>query len=296
MADLDQLFTDFLRERIYLKNVTTKTRAWYESAWKAFQASRVEGQDHNSTGSGISRADLTRFVVHLRERGVRPVSCNSWLRAMNAFCRWLYEQGEAPGLVSLAPQRLEKRFVPTHSDAVLRSILGFRPKTFRQWRVHTLVLTILDTGCRIQELLAAPVTAFDQDNLLLTLYGKGRKERRVPFSIELRKVLLRFAQCKTRAGVQSALMFPAQGGGRWEQRNALRSYYGLLNRLGLPRSGFHRLRHTFATQYLRHGGDVVRLSIILGHSEISTTQKYLHLLTEDLQEPHLRLSLLNRLR
>jgi site-specific recombinase XerD len=109
-------------------------------------------------------------------------------------------------------------------------------------------------------------------------------------------VLVRFGQFKERAGIRSELMFPTRDGGKWEQRNALRSHYCLLKRLGLPRSGFHLLRHTFATQYLRNGGDVVRLSIVLGHSEVSTTMKYLHLLTEDLQRPHQGLSILNRLR
>jgi integrase/recombinase XerD len=118
----------------------------------------------------------------------------------------------------------------------------------------------------------------------------------VPFGIELRKVLSRFGQFKERAGVGSELMFPAREGVRWGRRNALRSYYCLQKRLDLPRSGFHRLRHTFATQYLRNGGDVVRLSIILGHTEVGTTMKYLHLLTEDLQRPHQGLSILNRLR
>ena len=74
------------------------------------------------------------------------------------------------------------------------------------------------------------------------------------------------------------------------------SYYCLQRRLGQPRSGFHRLRHTFATQYLKQGGDLVRLSLILGHSEVSTTMRYLHLLTEDLQRPHEGLSILTRLR
>ena len=72
---------------------------------------------------------------------------------------------------------------------------------------------MLDTGCRIEEVLTARVTAFDFNNLLLTLYGKGRKERRVPFGIELRKVLFRFGQFKERAGVRSDLMFPAREGG-----------------------------------------------------------------------------------
>ena len=130
----------------------------------------------------------------------------------------------------------------------------------------------------------------------MTVYGKGRKERRVPMSIDLRKILFRWGQMKERAEVTSPLMFPSRDGGRWHQRNALRSYCCLTKRLGLPRRGFHRLRHTFATQYLGNGGEVVRLSIILGHSDVSTTMKYLHLLTEDVQRPHQGLSVLARFR
>jgi integrase len=139
-------------------------------------------------------------------------------------------------------------------DGVLRRILSYRPKTFIQWRVHAVACTILDTGCRIDELLTARIIDFDFDNMLLTVVGKGRKQRKVPFSIELRKLLFRFGQIKERTGVRSDLMFPARDGGKWEHRNARRSYYCLLKNLGLPQTGFHLLRHTFATQYLRHGG------------------------------------------
>ncbi len=118
MVTLDALFERFLRERQYLKNVTPKTLVWYESAWKAFHRSRI---DAASTGL-ISRSDLQRFVVHLRQRGVKPVTCNTWLRALNAFCRWLHEEGEAPTLIKLAPQRLEKKIIHTHRDAALRAL------------------------------------------------------------------------------------------------------------------------------------------------------------------------------
>jgi integrase/recombinase XerD len=69
----------------------------------------------------------------------------------------------------------------------------------------------------------------------------------------------------------------------------------LQEKLGLSMFGWHRLRHTFATNYLRQGGDIVRLSMVLGHTQITTTQRYLHLLTEDLSASHQKISILNRL-
>jgi integrase/recombinase XerD len=58
---------------------------------------------------------------------------------------------------------------------------------------------------------------------------------------------------------------------------------------------WHRLRHKSATNYLRHGGDIVRLSMAIGHTQITTTQRYFHLLTEDLSASHQCVSILNQL-
>jgi integrase/recombinase XerD len=209
MDRLDQLFQQFLRERVYLHNITPKTREFYETAWKAFVRSQAGAAPRDALAQVITLTDLQDFVIHLRERGVKPVSCNCWMRALNAFCRWLHQQGEIPSALRLAPQKLEKRIVPTHGEAALRTILRFRPKTFVQWRVYAVACTLVDTGCRIEELLTARVSDFDFDNLLLTVVGKGRKERRVPFGIELRKVLFRFAQVKEKTGSASDLMFPS---------------------------------------------------------------------------------------
>ena len=297
MPSLNSLFQQFLRERTYLKNVSPKTRVWYESAWKAFlQTQSPDLADTQVHPTALTRSHLTTFVVASRDRGLRTVTVNTWLRALNAYCRWLHDEGVLPERVKLQPLRVEKRFVKTLDDAPLRALLAFRPTGYPQWRVHTAVCTILDTGCRIEEVLTARVRDFDFDNLLLTVIGKGNKQRIVPFSFELRKRLVRFGQLKTKVGINDEWMFAAREGGRWQQRNALRSYYLLLGRLRLPKCGFHRLRHTFATEYLKHGGDVVRLSKVLGHADVSTTMKYLHLVTADLQAPHQRLSILNRLR
>jgi len=90
---------------------------------------------------------------------------------------------------------------------------------------HAAVNTILDTGCRIDEVLTARVRDFDCENLLLTVVGKGDKQRIVPFSFELRKLLMGFDKIKERDEVPGVWMFPARDGGKWHQRNALRSCY-----------------------------------------------------------------------
>ena len=121
MQRLQSLFDRFLRERIYVNNITPATREWYECAWKAFSAT---AHDRPESSPAVTKADLQHFVITLRERGVKPVSCNTWLRALNAFCRWLHEEGETPALVKLAPQRLPDR---TLLHEIAHVVLGHSP-------------------------------------------------------------------------------------------------------------------------------------------------------------------------
>jgi integrase/recombinase XerD len=190
---------------------------------------------------------------------------------------------------------VEHRVLPLLNDGQMRALIGYRPHTVRQWRTHTAVLFILDTGLRISEALNLRHADVSADNLILKVFGKGQKERLVPFSPELRKRLYRFEQLKTKKDIRSESLFAGFGGSQWEKRNSSHALHLLQHKLGLPRFGWHRLRHTFATNYLRHGGDVVRLSMVLGHTQITTTQRYLHLLTEDLSASHQKVSILNRL-
>ena len=78
-ATLDDLLAQFLRERKYLCNLSPETLEWYRTAWTAFRRSAT----HSLSDPGsLSRADLEQFVYASRDRGVRPVTCNTWLRAL----------------------------------------------------------------------------------------------------------------------------------------------------------------------------------------------------------------------
>jgi integrase/recombinase XerD len=78
---------------------------------------------------------------------------------------------------------------------------------------------------RIDEALTLRGGEVDYDNLLVTVFGKGRKERRIPFAFELRKVLFRWEQVRKRAQPSCELVFPSREGTVWDQRNSLRGLH-----------------------------------------------------------------------
>jgi integrase/recombinase XerD len=127
--------------------------------------------------------------------------------------------------------------------------------------------------------------------MLLTVRGKGDKHRVVPMSFELRRMLFRHLDKHNFISV-----FCSSKGSPLSQRNALRDMKIVTGHLGITgvRCSFHTLRHTFALNYIRNGGDVFRLQRILGHTTLEMTRRYVNLQTEDLQAVHNKLSMLTR--
>jgi RHS repeat-associated protein len=138
MSSLDQLFEQFLRERRYLKNVTPSTVEWYQTAWGQFRKAKL---DQPAQATDLTRAHLESFVIALRDRGVRPVTCNCWLRALNAFGRWLREREAIPHAITLRQLKVEQRMVKTLDHQAIHQLVSFRPRGFAQWRCYALVAT-----------------------------------------------------------------------------------------------------------------------------------------------------------
>lgn len=279
------MFSQFIRERQYLTNVSPATLAWYTTSLK-WLPSESPTQD-----------DLKNTVLRMRERGLKATGCNCVIRAVNSYLHWSAstEKKCGPGCAHLRiPQLKEPQFLPpTFTTAQVTLLVNWKPKGFYQRRLHLLVLFLLDSGCRITEALTLRVPDLDLDNLLVTLDGKGRKQRVVPFSLELRKVLFRYVteHCKA-----DALLLATENGTQLGRRDALRDVKRLCRRLGFspPPRTLHSFRHTFGLNYIRRGGNVFALQRILGHSSLEMTRRYVSLNTEDLQAVHERVSLLSR--
>jgi integrase/recombinase XerD len=172
-------------------------------------------------------------------------------------------------------------------------LVTWRPRSTYEKRLHLLVLFLLDTGCRISEALVVRVAEVDLDNLLVTLDGKGRRQRIVPFSVELRRAIDRFVREYHRT--EYDLLFASRTGTLWNRRNILRDVKELCRSLGFapPNRTLHAFRHSFAVNYVRRGGSVFHLQKVLGHSSLEMTRRYANLVTSDIQAVHERVSLLS---
>ncbi len=282
-------FEAFVRERQYLHNVSPSTVSWYVCALK-WLPSESPSQD-----------DLKELVMRMRAKGLKATGCNSAIRAINAYLHWNsagVERKCGPGCLHLHVRQLKEpqNILPTLTAEQVTRLVNWRPKAknFYQRRLHLLVLLLLDTGCRITEALTLHMRDVDMDNMLITLDGKGRKQRVVPFSFELRKALHRFTVDFHHK--PDSLLFATRPGTRVRRMTALRGVKILCRQLGFepPARTLHAFRHTFAVNYLRRGGSVFHLQKVLGHSTLEMTRRYANLVTADLQAVHERVSLLTR--
>jgi integrase/recombinase XerD len=272
---MEPRFEQFIHERLYLHNVSPATVEWYKHSFKWLR-SETPSQD-----------ELKDAVLRMREKGLKATGCNSAIRAINAYLRW----AESPLKI---PQLKEPQIIlPTFTAAQVSRLVSWKPKKVCERRLHLLVLFLLDTGCRISEALTLRVREIDFDNLLVTLDGKGRKQRVVPFSFELRRVMFRYVSEFKRK--PDALLLASRNDTRLGRRVMLRDVKQLCKRLGFdpPARTIHAMRHTFAVNYIRRGGSVFHLQKVLGHSTLEMTRRYANLMTEDLQEIHERVSLLS---
>lgn len=270
-----RLFERFIQERKYLQNVTPKTIEWHEQSLRWLKVEQP------------TEDDLRDFVMRMREGGLKASSCNCRIRSVNAYLRWT-------GSSLHVPKLKEEEYVPaTYPLKQVASFLRWKPRGFYERRLHTLVLTLFDTGTRLDEVLSLRVQDCNLDDLLLTVTGKGRKQRVIPFSIELRRTLAKFILdfCPRPHG----LIFGTKEGRKLSQRNALRGIKNLCKRLGFeaPRRSIHATRHTFSTEYLRRGGSLFHLQKMLGHTSLEMVRRYANLVVADLQAVHERVSLLS---
>lgn len=285
---MDQLFEQFIHEREYIANVSPKTLELYRRCFAWLPRERP------------TQTELKNVVVQLRKRGLSPAGCNIIIRTCNAYLHWLHDPNGkcGPGCKHpRIPRVIEPRQVmPTLDDKQIHKLVTYRPrgKRFFERRLHLVILMLLDTGARIGELLKLLVVDVNLDDCVVVLDGKGRRQRLVPFSLELRRAIFCFVRdFKLQA---DSLLFGTNRGREMQHRNIYRAIVDHCRMLGFepPKRAIHAFRHSFALGYVRRGGSVFHLQRMLGHTTLEMSRRYCNLTVEDLKASHEKLTPLNR--
>ena len=285
-----QHFKKYRKEMLYLRNFSERTLVGYTEVffrWKKY------------VGEMPTADNLSDFVIGMREAGLNTTTCNISIRAFNAFLSWLKEKGLV-GDIRLKKLPEEKKKMRTFGDDDLRKLLAFKPKGRNEQRIFAAICMIADTGLRITECLTVEKDRVDFDNLLITVMGKGKKERVVPMSLELRRVLFRYLTKHRFSKFETKYFFCTVNGNRMSYRNAYRDLEAIFAKVGIDKANidgfFHSFRRGFARNYLKNGGNQIYLMHAMGHTTLEMTQKYVEVENEDLKQVHQQVSIMSRLR
>jgi len=251
-----------------------------------------------------TRDDITKHLQSASAAGLAPASRARRLSAIRQLYKFLDAEGliaEDPS-VGIAAPRKDRALPKTLSvEEVDRLLECAKQATFnvtgrslvRAVRFHCLIEVLYATGLRVSELVSLPRSVLAGDDRILTIKGKGGRERIVPLGAAARDAIQRYLALGRDAadGVSPMLatkwLFPSKSveGHLTRQRFAQDlKEAAIVARLDPGRVSPHVLRHAFASHLLDRGADLRAVQQLLGHADISTTQIYTHVLEERLKQ------------
>ena len=255
-------------------------------------------------GRSIARAsteDLRGYLASLGKRRFAASSVARRLSAIRQFYRFLYAEGrrtDDPAAVIEGPKRgraLPKMLTIAEIDRLLAQARTDMDKAdqpaltrLRAARLACLIELLYATGLRVSELVALPISAAERNAHMLTVRGKGNKERLVPLNGAAKKAMGEYLALlsATRPERKAKWLFPSFGeAGHLTRQHFARELKTLAATAGLRSAQVspHVLRHAFASHLLHNGADLRVVQTLLGHADISTTQIYTHVLEERLK-------------
>jgi len=278
-------FLDYIRVE---KGLAANSIESYRRDLAAFQEhSRREGK----TPATVARADLRRFFAALYRRGLSPRSVARHLVSLRNFFRFLADEGSVasdPTQDLDAPhigQRLPKHLSANEVESLLAQPDA---STAAGLRDRAMLELLYATGMRVSELVGVRVQDLEANLGIIRCQGKGNKERLIPVG----KSALGAVERYLREGRSRFLKTPAAPFLFLNHRGKALSRVGfwkILGRYGRA-AGIrtpltpHLVRHSFATHLLERGADLRSIQLMLGHSDISTTQVYTHVVKERLKQ------------
>ncbi len=285
-----QLLDQFL-DGIWLESgLSANTLAAYRTDLLAFQIWLAK---KGLTLEQVTRADLLAYLAANVRSGLSPRSSARHLSTLRRFYRYLLIQGrtQADPTADVRSPVIGRPLPKNISEQGVEKLLSTPPRdTALGSRDRAMLETMYASGLRVSELVGLTLNELDLTTGLVRVVGKGGRERIVPLGEEasesLREYLGQARSDLLKAQLTDAVFVTRRGGPMTRQ-----AFWQLIKRYA-QQAGIgaefspHSLRHAFATHLLNHGADLRSVQMLLGHTDLSTTQIYTHVARARLQSLH----------
>lgn len=294
-VDLPEIIEQFLDSIWMERGLSENTLSAYRADLKKFVTWLMERTNHAVSGLLINadRELIVKYLFDLEKTNISARSRARLLSSLRRFYAYLLREKkievdpvaliDAPKLGRSLPKTLTEKDVESLLQAPDTStLLGLRDRVLFE--------VLYATGLRVSELVELQLTQVNIQQGVLRVTGKGNKERLVPLGEEalnwLEKYLLNTRADLLKGQITDSLFVTKRGGSMTRQ-----AFWYLIKRYALKAEisttiSPHTLRHAFATHLLNHGADLRVVQMLLGHSDLSTTQIYTHVAKARLKSLH----------
>lgn len=275
-----------------LTRASDNTRAAYKRDVDGFAEWLAEQGVNQPTK--VDRQHVRRYIAHLTQLRRTRTTIARKMASLRRYYLWRERTGRKGANPTLGIQitgaatRLPEVLKPAELDALLDAEVD--SEDWKSLRDTTMFELLYGSGLRVSEVCGLNLVDVDLKAQALVVWGKGNKQRRVPMSdpavVALKAWLVTRKEVLSDLGVAASEtpVFLNGKGARISARDVRRRMDVRLARAGQSRSHPHALRHTFATHLLDGGADLRVVQELLGHSDVSTTQRYTHVSKERLKQ------------
>ena len=293
---MKQLISSFITYIQTEKGYSGHTIRNYESDLRQFSSFVAAKRDLRKGDPGIDLVDYVLIRSYLGELfdKCRRTTIARKLSALKSFFRYLELRGLAPlNPAAEITTPKQERYIPTYLPIDDMFALLEQPDKEKKSGLRDLAILELlySSGLRVSELVALDIEKLDLDSRLVRVSGKGGKERLIPVGRKAIAVIREYLE-HTEKGRKKAGYSTSRGplllnyrGGRLSARSVNRLVKRYSKECGIATEiSPHSIRHTFATHLLDGGADLRSIQELLGHVNLSTTQKYTHVSIDKLME------------
>lgn len=250
-------------------------------------------QQKNLAIVGAEQADLQRFMGECVKAGVKPRTSARQLSSLRRFYRYLLRESmiEIDPSADIDSPRIGRPLPSSLNEAEVESLLAApNTSTALGLRDRAMLETLYASGLRVSELVNLVLHQLSLEQGLVKIMGKGSKERLVPLGEEAIRWLDQFlkeARPMLVEGRATDALFPSNRGRAMSRQTFWHSLKRYAAKAEITKNiSPHTLRHAFATHLVNHGADLRVVQMLLGHSDLSTTQIYTQVARERLKQVH----------